>query len=52
MIIISISFGFGLLARQKKQFEDVNLDFGKLWWAFYFILFLLFFDISTKWLMD
>lgn len=33
-----ICFGFGLLVKKNKQFEDVILAFGKLWKEFFFII--------------
>ena len=33
-VINEKSLGFGLLVGLIKIFEDVTLDFGKLWWAF------------------
>lgn len=30
-----MSLGFGQLFGQKEQFEDINLDAGKVWWGFF-----------------
>ena len=52
MILNEESFDFWLLAGQKKQFEQISVSSGKLWWEFiiiiYLFIFLQFFDITIK----